>query len=293
MLIAEPYTDAFTQALGKVLATERREWQRERELATAEHRRIVAELQAEVAAAKLQLHQALAEKLASLRDGSQGPPGERGERGEAGEAIEGPPGVQGIPGPPGAPGEAGARGEPGPIGETGPVGPPGEAGPPGKFLPPKAWAKGIHYECALVTHRGSTWCAARDTAEEPPHDDWIVVAACGELPYVGEVCGLFEPKRAYRKLDLVTFNGSEWRAKRDDPGPVPGDGWQLAGQAGSRGKAGDRGERGDRGPAGPAGASIIDWAMKGYQAVPIMSDGSLGPALDLREVFELYHAERV
>ena len=33
--------------------------------------------------------------------------------------------------------------------------------------------------------------------------------------------------------------------------------------------------------------------MKGYHAVPIMSDGSLGPALDLREVFELYHAERV
>jgi integrin beta 3 len=262
----------------------------------AEVREEMSALRASRAETELRLDRAVAAKLAELQDGPPGPAGERGERGEAGEAIEGPPGVQGIPGPPGAPGEVGDRGECGPIGETGPVGtagPPGEAGPPGKFMPPNAWAKGIHYECALVTHRGSTWCAARDTAEEPPHDDWIVVAACGEVPYVGEVCGLFDPKGAYRKLDLVTFNGSEWRAKRDNPGPLPGDGWQLAGQAGSRGKSGDRGERGDRGPAGPSGPSIIDWAMKGYQAVPIMSDGSLGPALDLREVFELYHAERV
>jgi Collagen triple helix repeat (20 copies) len=259
----------------------------------AELRGELSALRASRAETELRLDRAVAARLAELQDGPPGPAGGRGERGEAGEAIEGPPGVQGIPGPPGAPGEAGVRGEPGSVGEIGPVGPagpPGETGPPGKFMPPKAWAKGIHYESALVTHEGSTWCAARDTAEEPPHDDWIVVAACGEAPYVGEVCGLFDPKGAYRKFDLVTFNGSEWRAKRDNPGLLPGDGWQLAGQAGSRGKSGDRGERG---PAGPAAPTIIEWAMKGYHAVPIMSDGSLGPALDLREVFELYHAERV
>jgi integrin beta 3 len=259
----------------------------------AELREEMSALRASRAETELRLDRAVAVRLAELQDGPQGPPGERGERGEAGEAIDGPPGVQGIPGPPGAPGEVGARGEPGLIGEIGPIGPPGERGPEGptgKFRVATFWAEGVSYEGDLVTHAGSLYQARRDTGREPPHDDWIVVAACGEAPYVGEVLGLFDPKGTYRKFDLVTFNGSEWRAKRDNPGPLPGDGWQLAGQAGSRGKAGDRGERGDRGPAGP---SIIDWAMKGYHAVPIMSDGSLGPALDLREVFELYHAERV
>ena len=259
----------------------------------AELRGELSALRASRAETELRLDRAVAARLAELQDGPPGPAGERGERGEAGEAIAGPPGVQGIPGPPGAPGDVGDRGEPGSIGETGPggpAGPPGEAGPPGKFIAPKAWAKGIHYECVLVTHRGSTWCAARDTAEEPPHDDWLCVAAkgeAGELPYVGEVCGAHDPKRTYRKFDLVTFNGTEWRAAQDDPGELPGSGWRIASQRGAHGKAGDRG------PAGPAAASIVDWAMQGYQAVPIMSDGSLGPALDLREVFELYHAERV
>jgi Collagen triple helix repeat (20 copies) len=251
---------------------------------------MLAEARASNAETELRLDRAIATKLAAIQDGPPGPPGERGESGPPGAGIQGPPGERGALGPAGAAGERGLPGERGETGETGQRGERGETGPPGKFTPPKAWAKGIHYEHALVTHDGSTYCAARDTAEQPPHDDWILVAARGEPPYVGEVCGLFEPKRAYRKFDLVSLNGSEWRAKRDNPGPLPGDGWQLSGQAGSRGKPGERGERGLPGPAGP---TIIDWATKGYQAVPIMSDGSLGPALDLRGVFDLYHAERV
>ena len=54
--------------------------------------------------------------------------------------------------------------------------------------------------------------------------------------------------RSYRKYDLVTWHGSEWRARCDEPGALPGDGWVLTAQSGSRGKAGDRG------PAGAAGA---------------------------------------
>jgi hypothetical protein len=252
---------------------------------------VLAEIRASTAETELRLERTLAEKMAAVQPGPPGPPGPPGEPGLPGAGIQGPPGEPGPVGPPGGRGEAGPPGEAiqGPPGEPGPAGPPGEPGPPGKFIAPKAWARGVHYEAALVTHRGSTWCALRDTADEPPHDDWTLVAACGEPPYLGQVCGLFDPRRSYAQFDLVSLNGSEWRAKWDDPGPLPGDGWQLSGQAGSRGKAGERGDRGLPGPAGPA---IIDWATKGYQAVPIMSDGSLGPPLDLRGVFDLYHAER-
>ena len=38
----------------------------------------------------------------------------------------------------------------------------------------------------------------------------------------GAARGLFDPRiKDYRALDLVAFNGSEWRAIKDDPGPLP------------------------------------------------------------------------
>ena len=149
----------------------------------------------------------------------------------------------------GPPGPPGERGEVGPAGEA-VVGPPGEQGIPGS-----------------PGERGEA----------------------GPEPYVGEVCGLYEAERGYRKFDLVTWHGSEWRAKQDDPGALPGDGWALSGQAGSRGKPGERGERGIAGPAGP---TITSWEMRDYRIVPVMSDGSVGPPLDLREFFAAYDAER-
>lgn len=152
-------------------------------------------------------------------------------------------------GPPGPQGEAGERGSPGEA----IIGPPGEPGPPG---PPGA------------------------TGEAGPP---------GEVPYLGEVCGLYDRTRTYLKFDLVSWHGSEWRAKHDDPGPLPGDGWALSGQAGGRGKAGEKGERG---PPGPAAPTIVDWAVKEYRAAPIMSDGSTGAVLDLQGFFELYHGQR-
>ena len=151
-------------------------------------------------------------------------------------------------------------GPPGPPGERGERGEPGEAitGPPGE--------PGIQ------------------GLPGPPGEP-------GEVPYVGDVCGLFDATRDYRKFDLVTLHGAEWRAKRDTPGPLPGDGWAMASEAGRRGKPGEKGERGERGPAGERGASIAGWTVREFRAVPIMSDGSNGAPLDLRELFEQYHAE--
>ena len=102
---------------------------------------------------------------------------------------------------------------------------------------------------------GSTWQARQDTAQRPPHADWAPIAARGADAPVGRVCGLFDEQAEYRLFDVVTFNGSEWRARRDAPGaPGQGDGWAIGA---SKGKRGDRGERGERGLAGPKGADGV------------------------------------
>jgi hypothetical protein len=174
---------------------------------------------------------------------------------------------------------------------------PGPEGPPGKFAVPKTWSRGIHYESALVAHRGSTWCAIHDTAEEPPHEDWQLVAARGvdgaDAP-VGRVCGLYDPTCEYRLFDLVTFRNAEWRARRDDPGPLPGEGWAISAQEGKRGERGRIGEPGPRGFPGPPGRDapiITGWQRDGYEVVPVLEDGRQGAPLDLRALFELYHTE--
>lgn len=169
--------------------------------------------------------------------------------------------------------------------KPGPAGPPG---PPGKLTGIKAWAPGVHYEGEPVTHDGSTWCALRDTAEPPPHDDWLLIAERGRDSPKGEVRGAYDAAQDYRQFDLVCWHGSEWRAKVDNPGELPGDGWALAAQRGSRGKDG---ERGLQGPPGSAAAAIVRWQIDEFRAVPVMSDGSTGPPLDLRALFEQYHSE--
>jgi hypothetical protein len=93
--------DGWADALGLVLADQRREWDRERD-------RAIAECRAEIAALMLRVH----ERMATVKDGERGPAGEpgpqgrageRGEQGERGEVGDiGPEGQQGIPGPPGA-----------------------------------------------------------------------------------------------------------------------------------------------------------------------------------------------
>lgn len=280
--------------------------------------------------ARLEYEKQIGDRLAKLKDGPPGPRGEKGEPGEPGTGAAGEPGErgeagpagptgergeQGTPGAPGAAGERGEKGEPGERGETGAMGPAGERGergldgptgdrgekgepgargvdgPPGKFARLKAWGPGVHYESDLVAHGGATYCALRDTAEKPPHADWQLVAARGTDAPVGTVHGLYQAGADYREFDLVTFDGHEWRAKHDDPGPLPGDGWALSAMRGKRGSAGEKGDRGERGPAGAAAASIVEWRIDGYRAIPVMSDGKPGPVLDLRRVLERYHDE--
>lgn len=179
------------------------------------------------------------------------------------------------------------------AGAPGPKGDPGPPGAPGMLAEVKPWSQGIHYAGVIVTHAGATWQAKRDTAQTPTHDDWAQIAAAGRDAPIGTVHGLYDQTVSYRMFDLVVFNGSEWRAKRDEPGPLPGDGWALAAQVGRAGKPGERGASGPAGPPGPPGIKIAAWEIKDYTVIPVLTDGTLGPALDLAGILERYHHESV
>jgi hypothetical protein len=133
----------------------------------------------------------------------------------------------------------------------------------------------------------------------PPHDDWSCIAAAGCDARMPKVRGTYREGETYEYLDVVASGGSSFVARADDPGPCPGAGWQLIASAGRAGKPGPKGEcgepgpRGERGLPGQAGLTILSWQIdrERYRATPLMSDGSEGPALELRPLFAEYHRE--
>src|SRR5262249_21829640 len=96
------------------------------------------------------------------------------------------------------------------------------------------------------------------------------------------VRGTFAPNTNYARGDMVVLDGGSFVARKDNPGPCPGAGWQLMAKQGQRGIAGPKGER------GPPGAVISGWILDrgNFRVTPRLSDGSLGPPLELRELFE-------
>jgi hypothetical protein len=115
--------EALRDALGQVIANERREWRRERELIEAQSRETVAELRARVIELERKAEETIASKLSEVRSGVDGTPGNDGRDG-----IDGAPGRDGVDGKDGEPGRDGIDGAPG---AEGPAGPPGSAGEPG------------------------------------------------------------------------------------------------------------------------------------------------------------------
>jgi hypothetical protein len=114
-----------------------------------------------------------------------------------------------------------------------------------------------------------------------------------------QVRGTYKPGEQYKKLDICAMNGSSFIARRGAPGACPGPDWQLLV---SRGKTGDKGQPGPRGPQGERGEKrdpgeptpeILGWQIDraNFRAIPVMSDGKDGPALDLRGLFEQFHSE--
>ncbi len=214
-------------------------------------------------------------------DGKDGTPGERGadgrdvDMGEVESIIRDL--VAAIRAP--ADGRDGVDGTPGPAGER---------GPPGFLAEVRAWEDGVHYAGAVVAHDGSTWQAVRDTGKAPPHEDWICLALGGANGRDGvdgkdgadgrsfEVRGTWLDVGTYRRMDVVMLNGASFVAKRDDPGPCPGEGWQLLSSQGKRGQSGEKGERGPKGDRGPAGPAVTGAHVDGEGLLTLVNaDGSV------------------
>jgi hypothetical protein len=177
-------------------------------------------------------------------------------------------------------------------------GAPGPAGPPGKLEIVKDHVEGrVYYERdVVVAGDGALYQAERDTAATPPHTDWRCITRAGRdgkdaLNF--RIEGTYDPAAKYRRLSIVTLNGSSFVARHDDPGPCPGDGWQLFASAGRRGQQGPKGERGERGWMGLSAIAprIASTGIDAeYNLNLLYNDGSRD-TIPLRGAFEQFFSE--
>jgi hypothetical protein len=162
----------------------------------------------------------------------------------------------------------------------------------------KLWTPGcVSYEGEVAAYNGGAYQALRDTAQVPGGTDWIILAAAGVNGKSFQIKETYDPEVQYSAFDVVAREGGSFVARKDNPGPCPGENWQLMSRQGARGIAGPKGERGEKGEKGDPGVSgrssapaptLKSWKLdrQHYVAIPIMSDGSEGPALELRALFE-------
>jgi hypothetical protein len=173
--------------------------------------------------------------------------------------------------------------------QPGPQGPPG---PPGELPCVKEYvAECVHYDRDVVTHAGALWQASGDTVHAPPHVDWICLARAGRDGLTPTIRGTYDAYGKYKRLDIVVLDGAAFIARCDNPGICPGDDWQLLSRQGRprrRGETGERGARGEKGEHGEPGATVVSWQLdrQRYRVSPLMSDGKVGPMLELRGLFE-------
>jgi hypothetical protein len=167
----------------------------------------------------------------------------------------------------------------------------------GKLPVAKAWSDGsVTYEGEIVTYGGAAWQAARDTAQAPGGADWLPIATSGRDSTNGRSIvfrGAYDMRDSYSAMDVVTYEGQSFIAARDNPSGIPGDddAWLLIaarGVKGERGEPGKVGQRGHKGDRGPAGAKIEEWRLsrEHFVAVPFYDDGTSGPPLRLRDLFQ-------
>lgn len=213
------------------------------------------------------------------RDGVDGKDGERGPQGERGEAGQGVDDIDielieegrtavirfttgeierafEVPLPVGPAGRDGVDGKDGERGREGPM---------GKLPIVREWEDRVYYEGDVVTFAGSAYQAARDTGKAPPNEDWIRIVSAGREGSDGRsfvVRGTYDRQATYSALDVVALNGASFAARREDPGPCPGDGWQLIAAQGKQGKPGAKGDTG-MGVRGLPGEPVRSMAISG------------------------------
>lgn len=160
-------------------------------------------------------------------------------------------------------GEKGEQGPPGQDGEQGPAGRDGNDGADGR--------DGADADMEALAEEVRSYIATIPLPENGKDGE------PGKDAYAGEAKGLFDPTIEYRAMDVVSFNGSEWRAKCDNPGSLPGDGWMLSASKGKRGDRGERGPDGRIGKDGNNGASPVELKFDAdkMQFVMALDDGNI------------------
>jgi len=139
----------------------------------------------------------------------------------------------------------------------------------------KAWdANEISYCGDVVTHEGATYQARKDTGKEPPHRDWILLASAGRAGKAADP--VVVAKLVGDQLEAPLRDYIDEAVAKLPPA-----------------KDGARGLQGERGARGEAGKTIINWTIDHarYRAIPTMSDGTGGPPLELRVLFEQFLIE--
>jgi hypothetical protein len=98
----------------------------------------------------------------------------------------------------------------------------------------------------------------------------------------GELDKLHDELRTHR--ERVAMLEGQIKAMTDLKG-VPG----KQGERGARGEPGRQGVRGEQGDAGAPGAAAPHWIgvkIEGFDLITVLSDGTLGPRISLKQMFE-------
>jgi hypothetical protein len=162
----------------------------------------------------------------------------------------------------------------------------------GKLPIARAWSpETVTYQGGFVVHDGACWQAIQDTAQRPGGCDWVNVARAGRDGRDGaslNLRGPYDVDERYDRLDVVEFGGDAFVARRNGPGICPGEDWLPLSARGPKGDKGETGPRGSKGNRGPSGAKIAEWRINRecFVAVPFFSDGTAGPPLRLRDLFQ-------
>lgn len=94
--------------------------------------------------------------------------------------------------------------------------------------------------------------------------------------------GTFDEAAVYSAGDAVVSKGSTFVALVDAPGPIPGDGWQIAAQRGKAGERGPAGEKGAPGPDGRPGPPGAQWKAGAFEEAGLVLEREDGELLTVR-----------
>lgn len=293
-MLMHEQAEEFAKVLGEIVAEKQREFDQAIAIRDARFKAFEAEMRLEVRG----IFDAIATKVASLKDGKdgaigpegkEGPPGRQGEAGingrDGAEGAPGPQGLRGDIGPAGRQGETGPQGqegimglqgligERGPVGERGGKGEAGRDGTPGRDglngLQGERGASGIDGRNGVDGKDGAgfeTWTTEYDNERQ-------IILRSGSGDRVKEFSfdlpipiyrGRYKAGDVYRRGDEVTFGGNVFRALKETTSkPGESDDWFIATNRGRDGRDGKDGAPGPQGPEGKPGRDLTQLGPDG------------------------------